>query len=321
MAHADEVRRLRVQANADTPDQARNARERGAEDRPVPDRARVPGRGARGLGPPDDLRRDRGGGGDLRRTRAAPARTSWGSSARWTGSPSRSACWIRRSTSSCPTRSAWRSRCSRSRRGRRGPETLAAEGERAARGQPDAGAPRRAPGDREARPVRDAGPRDLRGRRGGDGLDPKVEVIPLVATLPKLQQMRIELGASLRTRSAMRAVARRVGHDDRLPRAAAARRHRGVRRLLLLRDERPHTDRVQVLARRHRQVRRNARSGSSCRRTRSSRSTSTASVPGNAEVAAEEGRAAADSLHLGICGEHGGDPASVVFCHEIRLDA
>ena len=31
MAHADEVRRLRVRANADTPDQARNARERGAE--------------------------------------------------------------------------------------------------------------------------------------------------------------------------------------------------------------------------------------------------------------------------------------------------
>ena len=25
-------------------------------------------------------------------------------------------------------------------------------------------------------------------------------------------------------------------------------------------------------------------------------------------------------LHLGICGEHGGDPASVVFCHQIGLD-
>ena len=37
-------------------------------------------------------------------------------------------------------------------------------------------------------------------------------------------------------------------------------------------------------------------------------------------VAAEEGRAASDSLHLGICGEHGGDPASIVFCHEIGLD-
>jgi pyruvate,orthophosphate dikinase len=37
-------------------------------------------------------------------------------------------------------------------------------------------------------------------------------------------------------------------------------------------------------------------------------------------IAAEEGRASNGSLHIGICGEHGGDPASVVFCHEIGLD-
>ena len=37
-------------------------------------------------------------------------------------------------------------------------------------------------------------------------------------------------------------------------------------------------------------------------------------------VAVEGGRAANPSLHLGICGEHGGDPASVVFCHQIGLD-
>ena len=37
-------------------------------------------------------------------------------------------------------------------------------------------------------------------------------------------------------------------------------------------------------------------------------------------IASEEGRAANARLHLGICGEHGGDPASVVFCHEIGLD-
>ena len=38
------------------------------------------------------------------------------------------------------------------------------------------------------------------------------------------------------------------------------------------------------------------------------------------KMAVEEGRAANPSLHLGICGEHGGDPASVVFCHQIGLD-
>ena len=37
-------------------------------------------------------------------------------------------------------------------------------------------------------------------------------------------------------------------------------------------------------------------------------------------IACEEGRAANPDLHLGICGEHGGDPASVAFCNEIGLD-
>jgi pyruvate,orthophosphate dikinase len=37
-------------------------------------------------------------------------------------------------------------------------------------------------------------------------------------------------------------------------------------------------------------------------------------------IACEEGRAARSELHLGICGEHGGDPDSVRFCHELGLD-
>src|SRR6266498_1103942 len=37
-------------------------------------------------------------------------------------------------------------------------------------------------------------------------------------------------------------------------------------------------------------------------------------------MACEEGRAARSDLHLGICGEHGGDPDSVRFCHELGLD-
>jgi pyruvate,orthophosphate dikinase len=36
-------------------------------------------------------------------------------------------------------------------------------------------------------------------------------------------------------------------------------------------------------------------------------------------VAVEEGRAARPELEVGICGEHGGDPASVAFCHELGL--
>ena len=34
----------------------------------------------------------------------------------------------------------------------------------------------------------------------------------------------------------------------------------------------------------------------------------------------ERGRAARPTLKVGICGEHGGDPASVAFCHEVDLD-
>ena len=37
-------------------------------------------------------------------------------------------------------------------------------------------------------------------------------------------------------------------------------------------------------------------------------------------IATERGRKVRKNLKLGICGEHGGDPASVAFCHEVGLD-
>jgi pyruvate,orthophosphate dikinase len=37
-------------------------------------------------------------------------------------------------------------------------------------------------------------------------------------------------------------------------------------------------------------------------------------------IAAQRGRKVRPKLKLGICGEHGGDPASVAFCHEVGLD-
>ncbi|WP_433254377.1 pyruvate, phosphate dikinase [Streptosporangium sp. CA-135522] len=37
-------------------------------------------------------------------------------------------------------------------------------------------------------------------------------------------------------------------------------------------------------------------------------------------IAAEEGRKTRPDLKLGICGEHGGDPDSVHFCHQVGLD-
>ena len=38
------------------------------------------------------------------------------------------------------------------------------------------------------------------------------------------------------------------------------------------------------------------------------------------KMAVEKGKSVNKDLHLGICGEHGGDPSSVEFCHKIGLD-
>jgi pyruvate,orthophosphate dikinase len=38
------------------------------------------------------------------------------------------------------------------------------------------------------------------------------------------------------------------------------------------------------------------------------------------KIATERGRKVRRNLKLGICGEHGGDPASVTFCHDVDLD-
>ena len=37
-------------------------------------------------------------------------------------------------------------------------------------------------------------------------------------------------------------------------------------------------------------------------------------------IAAERGRAVRPGMKMGICGEHGGDPASIAFCEEVGLD-
>ncbi len=38
------------------------------------------------------------------------------------------------------------------------------------------------------------------------------------------------------------------------------------------------------------------------------------------EMAVEKGKKTRPALHCGICGEHGGDPSSIEFCHKIGLD-
>ena len=38
------------------------------------------------------------------------------------------------------------------------------------------------------------------------------------------------------------------------------------------------------------------------------------------QIAADRGRKTRPDIKLGICGEHGGDPASIVFCEKVGLD-
>ena len=38
------------------------------------------------------------------------------------------------------------------------------------------------------------------------------------------------------------------------------------------------------------------------------------------EMAVKKGRGKRKDLKCGICGEHGGDPKSVFFCHNVGLD-
>ena len=37
------------------------------------------------------------------------------------------------------------------------------------------------------------------------------------------------------------------------------------------------------------------------------------------QIAVEKGTKVRPDIHLGICGEHGGDPASIDFCHRVGL--
>ena len=38
------------------------------------------------------------------------------------------------------------------------------------------------------------------------------------------------------------------------------------------------------------------------------------------QIAVERGRRVKESLKMGICGEHGGEPRSIGFCHDLGLD-
>jgi pyruvate, orthophosphate dikinase len=157
-----------------------------------------------------------------------------------------------------------------------------------------------------------------------DGGDPRVEImIPLVATAPELRQMREELEPVAREildREGIELEHLEWGTMIELPRAAVTADEIGavadffsfgtndltqtafgfsrddIGKFVALYEERklvPANPFVTV---------------------------DTPGVGRLMRIAVEEGRAANPAIHLGICGEHGGDPASVLFCHELGLD-
>ena len=157
------------------------------------------------------------------------------------------------------------------------------------------------------------------------GRDPRPEImIPLTATV---QEMEISRERAEKVLAGGGGGDRRPrGHPDRHDdRGAAGRPHRGRDRpvggVLLLRHQRPDADDL------------GASPGTTWKGAFFSpyiemgifgvspfETIDADGVGRLVKIAAEEGRATRPDLHLGVCGEHGGDPASVWFFHEVGLD-
>ena len=157
-----------------------------------------------------------------------------------------------------------------------------------------------------------------------EGGDPHVEImIPLVATAPELQQMRAELepvAAEVQEREGVTIEHLEWGTMVELPRAAvtAAEIAASADFFSFGTNDLTQTafgfsrDDIGKFVGMYEE-----------RKLVPANPFVTIDVPGVGRlmsIASEEGRAANDHLHLGICGEHGGDPASVMFCHRIGLD-
>ncbi len=154
----------------------------------------------------------------------------------------------------------------------------------------------------------------------GDAPVPEI-MIPLVATRRELEITARPGRQDRRRRSSPRPATTSeyyVGTMIELPRAALrADEIAEDRRVLQLRHQRPDPDHLRPVARRRRQVpaalRREGHPAEGPLRLDRQEG-----VGELVQIAAEQGRAAKPDLKLGICGEHGGDPASIQFCERSR---
>ena len=151
------------------------------------------------------------------------------------------------------------------------------------------------------------------------GNAPLVEIMhPLVGFGEELRRLRA-LTIATAAEEARDRVPRR--DDDRAPaRVRPRRRDRRARGLLLLRDERPDPDGARLLARRRRGQVPDALPRGRRARAEPVRDDRPGWGGDLMRIAVERGRSVKDDLKIGICGEHGGEPTSVAFCHELGLE-
>ncbi len=160
------------------------------------------------------------------------------------------------------------------------------------------------------------------GKRTGKPVVPEV-MVPLIATKAELDivKARIDAMAQAVAKETGAKLDYQVGTMIELPRAALmADEIAAERGVLLVRHQRSDADHL-----RHQPRRRGVASSASTPRAASCPSDPFVSIDREGvgalvRIGVERGRKTRKTLKVGICGEHGGDPASVAFCHEIGLD-
>ncbi len=161
----------------------------------------------------------------------------------------------------------------------------------------------------------------IAGRETGKPVAPEI-MVPLIATKVELDLVKESIDAMAEKVAAETGskLKYQVGTMIELPRAALKAGEIAEHgRILLVRHQRPHPNRLRHQPRRCGELFGHLHgeghpAGRSVRVDRSRRRRRTHSHRRRARPQGPQ------NLKLGICGEHGGDPASVAFCHEIKLD-
>ena len=148
-------------------------------------------------------------------------------------------------------------------------------------------------------------------------------MIPVVCDVKELKNqldMAREVYKQVLAKFRLKKIRHKLGTMIEIPRAALGRQPDSRRGgILLIRDKRPDADDVRLLARRHRRI----RAGLSQEGNPAGRPVPSIDQTGVGElikIGIERGRKTRKDLEVGICGEHGGEPASVEFCHKVGMN-